>query len=622
MFVPPRGLHWYLVEIRNRFDGTAKIVNRFTAFMAELKRRKVFRVASVYGATSFVVLQAADLLFPRIGLPDWTVTLVVALALLGFPLTLALAWTFESSPDGLRRTAPAELAEIHEIITQPRVRRWPAGVAALLGLVLLIAGAAWALGYRGGPRAGDYDSIAVLPFMNMSGDSASEYFGDGMAEQLLNALAGIKNLKVAARTSAFALKDAKLDVRRIGDTLDVATVLEGSVRRSADRIRVTAQLIDTKTGYHIWSQTYDRPLTDLFVVQDEISQEIVNALSVKLSNTDESLYRGSTKDVQAYDVYLLGREKWRTRRIPELRAAIVLFEKAIERDSSFALAWSGLADAIDALAWRSAADRRLLPRGKYAAQRALVLDPELAEAWASVGVLAIDFDRDVSISSLALRRAVALKPSYASALNWLADVLRFSPGRSQEVLEVLQRALELDPLNGNALSATTQAYLNLGRWPEARATADKFMTVRADDPGFLVHVLSAGPELGYRVDQLEQFAGEWAKLRGDPQYERARVIGAGIINRDVRAAALALLDEYDARNIEGRDVAELRVAMDDTAGALSSLERALARHEPTLAVVASDWAFDPLRSNPGFQRILKVLGLPDVRPVRRSTHVD
>ncbi|HEX6062736.1 MAG TPA: hypothetical protein VFZ04_00890, partial [Longimicrobiales bacterium] len=260
-------------------------MNSLTSLMAELKRRKVFRVATVYGATSFVVLQAADLLFPRIGLPDWTVTLVVAIALVGFPMALALAWTFDSTPEGMRRTAPADRAEINAIVSQPRVRRWPAGLAALLGVILLGASAAWTLGYRGPARAARYDSIAVLPFVNMSGDPGSEYFGDGIAEELLNALAGIENLKVAARTSAFALKDAKLDVRRIGDTLQVATVLEGSVRRSADRIRVTAQLIDARTGYHLWSETYDRPLTDLFAVQDEIAQQIVDALKVRLTNT-------------------------------------------------------------------------------------------------------------------------------------------------------------------------------------------------------------------------------------------------------------------------------------------------------------------------------------------------
>jgi adenylate cyclase len=583
--------------------------------MAELKRRRVFRVASVYGATAFVVLQAADLVFPRIGLPEWTVTLVVALALIGFPLALVVAWTFDSTPEGLRRTAPADPAQIAAIVAQPRARRWPAGLAALLGFVLLIAGAAWALGYRGGRGGSErYDSIAVLPFVNMSGDSASEYFGDGMAEELLNALSGIENLKVAARTSAFALKDAKLDVRRIGDTLDVATVLEGSVRRSADRIRVTAQLIDTRTGYHIWSETYDRPLTDLFVVQDEISREIVSALSVKLANADESLYRGGTKDVRAYDKYLLGRQKWGTRRIPELREAIKLFEEAIARDSSFALGWSGLADAIDALAWRSPPDRALVPHAKYAAQRALILDPELAEAWASVGVLALDFDRDFRISEVALRRAIALKPSYASALNWLGDVLRYS-GRPEESLEVLKRAVELDPLSANALSALAQTYMNLGRWSEARPRADKVMAL-VDDAGILMHVLSGGPQLGYDGAELERFAVAWARLREHPQPERARVIGAAIADPNLRPPARALLDECDALKVNGRDVAKLRITIGDHAGALASLERAAAVQDPTLIIIAADWAFDPVRSNPRFQQVLKDIGMPDARHTR------
>lgn len=401
-------------------------------FLAELKRRKVFRVAAVYGAAAFVVIQAADIMLPRLGLPDWTVTLIVALALLGLVPALALAWAFDATAGGVVRTGPATANEIAAVVAQPRARRWSAGIAAVAGVALLATGAWWTL-VGAGARIVAYDSIAVLPFANLSGDPADEYFGDGLAEELLNALSSIEGLKVVTRTSAFALKSNGLDVRAIGDTLRVAAVLEGSVRRSPDRLRISAQLIDTRTGYRLWSETYDRPMTDLFAVQYAIAGEIVRALAVRLAGgAREELHRGGTHDVEAYDLYLLGRQKWATRELPLLREAITHFEDAIARDSAFALAWSGFADAVNALAWRrDPVAKARVDEAKLAATRAILLDPGLAEGWASLGVMLLEFGFDVRFAETALQRAVELKPSYSFALYSLGTVL-LNSGRPQD----------------------------------------------------------------------------------------------------------------------------------------------------------------------------------------------
>ena len=583
---------------------------QYAVLLAELKRRKVLRVAAAYGAAAFLVLQVADILFPALGLPQWSITLVVALAVVGFPMALALAWSFESSAEGVRRTPPPEAGELQAILAQPRSRRWPAGIAALLGIVLLGAGTAWTLGSEGRQAAG-YDSIAVLPFANLGGDVENEYLGDGLAEELLNALAGIEGLKVAARTSAFAFKGTNMDVRLIGDTLGVATVLEGSVRRSEGRIRITAQLIDAATGYHLWSETYDRPLADLFSVQDAIAREIVSALAPRFTTpTADSLYRGGTTDVEAYDRYLLGRQQWVTRQVPLLREAIGHFDAAIARDSGFALAWSGLADAIDALAWRAPEHLDLVPRAKYAAQRALALDPALAEAWASIGVLALDFDRDFAVAELALRRAIALRPSYASPHNWLADVLRFS-GRVEESLSISARAMELDPVSGLGMNGHMQTLMILGRWTEARATAERMRTVGYRDLGSLVNLLSAGTQLGFTAEELESFAVEWARARGFPRPEESAVIGRAILEPALRPRARVVLDRMESEGLGGGYLAELQVAVGDREGALASLERALAAGEATLIVIGADQAFDPLRDDPRFVRIVAQLGLPN-----------
>lgn len=583
---------------------------RWQILLAELKRRQVFRVAAIYGATAFVVLQAADLVFPRLGLPDWTVTLVVALALVCFPFAIVLTWTFEAGPEGLRRTDPAALGELEAIVAQPRSRRWPAGLAALVGTALLLVGGGAALGVFADERT-SYDSIAVLPFANLSDDPENEYFGDGLAEELLNALSGIEGLKVAARTSAFALKNTTLDVRAIGDTLGVATVLEGSVRRSADRIRITAQLIDARTGFHLWAETYDRPMTELFAVQSELASQIVRALAIELSVQDSTLHRGGTTDIEAYDLYLLGRQKWATREVTALREAIVHFEEALARDSAFALAWSGLADAIDALAWRVPAARDQVPHARYAAQRALILDPELAEAWASIGVLSLDFDRDWAVAELALGRAIGLKPSYAPPYRWLSDLLGFN-GRAEEALVAAERGMDLDPLSALNAHGYAQSLLILRRWDEARTVLERLFEQGTSFTGNVaLNLLTSAPALGLSAVETRRYAHAWAEQQGDPFPAQAEIIGAAVLDPRLRDRAIVALHGFDRRGVRLFHLAELAVAVGAHDTALTYLERTHHADEPMIVVISTDPAWDPVRAEPRFGRIVAALGVPN-----------
>jgi adenylate cyclase len=586
-------------------------MNALQVLLAELKRRRVFRVAAVYGAAAFVALQAADLVFPRLGLPDWTVTLVVALGVIGLPVALALAWAFDATPDGVRRTGPAAADELAAIVALPRSRRWSAGIAALFGIALLGSGAWWTL-VGAGTRAPAYDSIAVLPFVNMSGDPENEYFGDGLAEELLNALAGIEGLKVAARTSAFSFKGTTADVRTIGDTLNVATVLEGSVRRSADRIRITAQLIDARSGYHLWSETYDRPMTDLFDVQDAIAREIVNALAVRLTVTAraDGLYRGGTTDIEAYDLYLLGRQKWATRQIPLLHEAVVHFERAIARDSGFALAWSGFADAIDALAWRRVPGAfARVAEAKYAAQRAILLDPQLAEGWASLGVLALEFDRDWRVGELALRRSVQLKPSYAMAHDWLADALLYT-GRPEESLGSRRRARDIDPLSAVGMANQAWALAVAGRWDEARTVfLDLDLSVNTNTATPLIGVTNAR-QLRFDADQAATYAEEWARRTGFSKPAAASVIGRAVLQPERRAEALALLRQMEREDAPARELAGVALVLGDHESAVRLLQVAFDEGDPQLALAAVEPTLDPLRDDPRFVRILEELRLP------------
>ena len=586
----------------------------YQRLFAEFKRRNVFRVAAVYGATAFVVIEAADLIFPRIPLPEWTIALVVWLALLGFPVALVLAWAYERTPEGMKQTYPAATAELDAIAAQPARRRWPAGVGALVGILLLGLGAWWTL-TRSGPGAQTYESIAVLPFTNMSGDEENTWFSDGLAEELINALAGVEDLKVAGRTSSFSLRDQNLDLRTIGDTLDVQAVLEGSVRRSEDRVRITAQLIDAESGFHLWSDEFDRDITDIFQVQEELAQSIVRALLPRLGAGADELYRGGTSDLGAYDLYLSCRQKWYTRRIELLWEAIDECEEAVARDPAFALAWSALADAIDALAFRSARAQSLVPRAKMAAQRAVLLDPDLAEGWVSWGVLAFEADRDWATGELALKRAIELKPSNAYARAMLGDMLR-NQGRVKEAIEQQRLALALDPLSpvihgvlGISLTAARQ-------FDEGRARFEHTLASGGDQAAALAFLFLSGPLYGLTGEEIADHGVTLAGLMGAEDPQQAAAIGHAFAsdgtNPDLMSEARAAADLLVADSVfTVRQIAVLYTRLGDEETALQWIERAAVAEDLSLALVATDPSLDPLRDDPRMQRLMDELGLPN-----------
>jgi TolB-like protein/Tfp pilus assembly protein PilF len=589
-------------------------VPSYQRLFAEFKRRKVFRVAAVYGATAFVIIEAADLVFPRIPLPEWTIALVVWLALLGFPIAMVLAWAYERTADGVKQTDPAATAELDEIVAQPARRRWPAGVAAVIGIVLLGLGAWWTL-TRSGPGAQTYDSIAVLPFENLSGNPDNQYFSDGLADELLNALAGVEDLKVAGRTSSFSLRDQNLDLRTIGDTLHVQTVLEGSVRRSEDRVRITAQLIDAKTGYHLWSKEYDRDITDIFQVQEELAQSITRALLPRLGADTDALYRGGTSDLAAYDLYLSCRQNWYTRTLELLWEAIDECERALERDPEFALAWSGLADAIDALAFRSARAQPLVPRAKMAAQRAVLLDPGLAEGWASWGTLAFEADRDWTTGELALRRAIERKPSYAYARAMLGDLLR-NQGRVKEAIEQQRMALELDPLSPVIYGVLGISLTAARQFEAGRDMFEQTLAVGGDEAAARAFLFLAGPELGLTGEEMADHGVRLARLLEIEDPESIALIGHAFasdgMDPDLLAEARSAADRLASYSVlPARQIMVMFTRLGENDTALQWLETAAFQDDLSLSLVGTDPSLDPLRDDPRMQRLMDELGLPN-----------
>lgn len=506
-------------------------MKRYQIFFAELKRRHVFKVAAVYGAVAFGVLQAADIALPRLGLPDWTVTFVVALAVLGLPIAVVLAWALEMTPAGVKRTDPAATGELEAITTLPRSRRWPIGIAALAMVTLLSAGVWWALRDAGAPAGEPVDltlarSVAVLPFVDLSGGE-SEYLGDGIAETLINALSRIEGLKVAARTSAFAFKGENEDVRVIGDQLGVGAVLEGSVQQAGDRIRITAQLIDTSDGFHLWSNNFDRDASDVFAVQDEVAQAVVEALQLELlERGGRHIVEEGTSSLAAYDAYLKGRFYWNKRTAQDLVRAAAYFEEAIAADSSYARAWSGLADTyllyapseynVTVIPWQEALDR-----GEDAARRALALDADLAEAHTSLAAI-LEKRHQWDEAGEAYRRALAANPRYATARQWYGGYL-IGEGRVEEALAQFERAEELDPLSMVIGIEVAEVLDAVGRTDEAGVRIEKW--------------LAADPD----VEVVVFYAFMHYLALGD--YERVAQIAATAIEADFALGTAVTLDQ-------------------------------------------------------------------------------
>jgi TolB-like protein len=427
-------------------------------FLKELKRRKVVRVAVVYVASSFAVLQGADLVFPRLGLPDWTLTFMIVLGMAGLPVALVLAWAFEVRPDSDRseptgdESAPARTAP----------PRWFSAGAMITAVLMLLGGLGLGWLARGG-TSGSTDlsggsqsteaeqhrpSIAVLPFADMSPAGDMVYFGDGVAEEILNVLAQISELKVAGRTSSFSFRDRAEDVAAIGVSLDVATVLEGSIRVSGDRLRVTAQLIQVSDHSHLWSQNYDRSLSeDIFSVQDDIAASVASALQVELGTADEM---PPTQNVEAYQSYLQGKHLFYQRTNESLTRSIELFQRAIDLDPTFAEGLAGLALVYNTLPGYAAGtddfNRDLYERAEEASDAALALDPTLGDAYAVRGNLLSDRGDYVSGYN-AFRRGVAAEPSNTTLRLWLG-IVELQTGRIEAGAELIEGAFTNDPASG------------------------------------------------------------------------------------------------------------------------------------------------------------------------------
>ena len=444
----------------------------------EIHRKSLWQVLGIYLVASWAVLSGVDTLGGALNLPDWFPSVALALLIVGLPGVLATAFIQDGGRgrvagglDLARDPTDAAGGGASGLFTWRNAALGGVGAFALLGFV----GTGWVL--FGGGIGGTTDddptierSVAVLPFVNMSGDSNNEYFSDGITEELLNALAQLPDLRVPGRTSSFAFKDGGLTIRQIADTLDVAHVLEGSVRRQGETVLITAQLIDAQTDRHLWSATFERELTDIFAIQREIATAIADQLQVSLSGAEQARLVGeATASTEAHEAYLRGRYFWNQRTAESIRTAISEFQRAVDLDSNYAEAYSGLADSyllIDNYVFRTMPDYRTNSElGLAAAQRAVSLRPDLGMAHASLG-FGLWMVGDWENAERALERAIELNPGYAIAHMWRAWVLS-STGRADEAVGPAQRALELDPVSRVISLVSGTVFLFGGRMEEA-----------------------------------------------------------------------------------------------------------------------------------------------------------
>jgi TolB-like protein/Tfp pilus assembly protein PilF len=600
----------------------------YQRLFAELKRRRVFRVAAVYGATSFVILQVADLLQEGLQLPQTFLTAVTVLALVGFPVALLLAWLYERTPHGVVRTPDPKPHEIDEIVAEPRARRWPVGIAAAAGTALLLASAWWGLGRPEAPGVdrGDYGSIAVLPFENMSGNVEDAYFADGLSEELLNALTRVPGLRVAGRTSSFALRDSNLDLKAIADTLGVETVLEGSVRRSGGRVRVTAQLIEAEGGFHLWSRDWERELTadNVFEIQDEIAGAV--AAAMVSGEEPAAAWEGSesaelvpasvrTADLGAYELYLAGRHHWATRTASGLTEAVRLFEAALEKDSMYGPAWTGLSAAYNALPWYSDfPSREAAERSKSASRRALELDPDNAEALYTYAITVHEYDLDWEEAARLFGRAIAIDPDYAQGLSWYCWYLA-GTGRWEEAVSWCERAVELDPLRVHTLAQLGETLLLVGRNEDARRIIGRVLALQPDFAWALM-LMALAETLDGRLDEAEESLRFYARSADLPGGEAsASALVAGLRDPTKREQAVAaVLGWRDHEDTQEYLLLDWLALLDARDAALDEVDRMVEIGSEQRSTLNAMIATEILRGEPRFDAAIAALGIPDPPP--------
>ena len=453
------------------------------SFIAELKRRNVFRVGAAYAIVGWLLMEVASIVLPALNVPNWALSFLVFLVAAGFPLALIMAWAFELTPEGIKREETVDRAES---IRHQTGRKLDFAIIGLL-VVAVVYFAVEKFVLEAGPEQASVvreKSIAVLPFENQSQDVTNEPFTIGIHDDILTQISKIRALKVISRTSVMEYRNTTKNLKTIGQELGAATILEGGVQRAGDRVRINVQLIDAATDEHLWADTYDRRLTaaNIFAIQTEIATAIADALRATLSTEDQDrLAAVPTENLDAYEAYLLGKQRLARRTTGAFAQAVDYFQRAIRLDPAFALAYVGLAETYILQDFYSGLPHEeTIAKARAAAEQALKLNDQLGEAYTALAAVKEDA-QDYEGAEAAYKRALELNPNYPLSLHWYGWMLRQS-GRPAEALELHRRAMELDPLSGVMAVNVAGDLEALGRFDEAEDWYDKAMEITPDYP--------------------------------------------------------------------------------------------------------------------------------------------
>ncbi|PYK89472.1 MAG: hypothetical protein DME35_08695 [Verrucomicrobia bacterium] len=575
-------------------------------FFAELKRRNVYKVAVAYAVVAWLLVQIATQVFPFFEIPNWAVRLVVLVLIAGFPVALVFSWAFEITPEGIVRESEIESGKS---ITHHTGRKIVA-----LTIVLAVVATGLLIFQFVRPRSTSPSaatisnkSIAVLPFDNLSGDPQNAYFSEGVQDEILTRLAKIAELKVISRTSTQRFKSAPNDLRQIAQQLGVENILEGSVQKANDQVRVNVQLINALTDAHLWADTYDRKLTDIFAVETEIAKTVADVLQAKLTGSEQHVIAARpTANSEAHQLYLKGRFFWNKRTGDDLKKSIDYFQQAIAADPNYALAYAGVADAYVFLpGYTAGSPQDCYPKAKAAAKKALELDDTLAEAHTTLAIALLLYDFDFAQAIREFQHAIELNPNYATAHQQYGNIGLIDLGRFDDAIAEGNRAAELDPLSLVINADVGANYYYARRYDEAIAQLRKTLEM---DPGYYYAYITLGEALEMKG------AGDTAIA----EYQKARALNddpsvLGLLAHAYAASgtktgALKILDQLKAlskqRYVAAYSFTLVYLGLGDKEEALHWLEQSYQdRAGGDIEGIRVDPFLDSLRGDPRFEAL-------------------
>ena len=587
--------------------------NKLSQFWQELKRRKVTRVVTVYEAAAFVILELVDIITEPFGLPDWTMKLVVVLLSIGLIVSIIVSWIYDIHPDGgIVKSGPVH--NLKEVDKQTDSNNWK--IVSYLSFAIILVLIVFNIISRNEHHIEETvldQSIAVLPFEDMSAKQDQEYFCDGIAEEIINSLTQLDSFKVIARTSTFAFKNKQEDIREIGKILGVSTVLEGSVQKVGNRLRITAQLINVEDGSQLWSEQFDRELEDVFIIQDEISEAIVDKLRVKLLGVPgETIVHRQTENIEAYNLYLKGRFFWHRRTVDDLLKSMQSLEQAIELDTTYALAYAGLADVYVIMSWWGYFPREEgFEKGKTYVYKALSINSQLPEAHTALGGILTWYDWDWTGAEKELLQAISLNPNDANAYQYISELMNVL-GRNKEAREYINLALELNPHSMMMYNLSGLYYYNEGYYEKAIEEAKKSLEIsKSGWP--LLRLFRSNIRLG-RDQEALKYLKEIVSI--DSSIDSREVMDAiflescieGIIEWYIQWLQKKESSDFFRSMNRNFTIAVSYDLLGDSQQALTSLEKAFEAGESGLPYINTGPDFALLRDNPRFKAMLNQMG--------------